>query len=68
MDGWMNKVTGTREHELNHGFVLLAIDVVRRECSKGLDGLETELTGDKIRYEEKIDNKKLGILGIEFQI
>jgi hypothetical protein len=48
--------------------VLLAIDVVRRECSKGLDGLETELTGDKIRYEEKIDNKKLGILGIEFQI
>jgi hypothetical protein len=42
--------------------------VVRREYSKALDGLETEPTIGKIRYEEKIDKKKVGILGIGIQI
>jgi hypothetical protein len=42
--------------------------VVKREYNKGLDGLETELTGGKIRDEEKIGKKNVEILGIGFQI
>jgi hypothetical protein len=42
--------------------------VVRREYSKGFDGLETELTCGNVTYDEKIDKKKVGILGIGFQI